>query len=85
MMRLVSAACVLGLCLVIGCGGRTEAPVPEEGEAEADAGAADADACQAATLDEWCALVARGGTNVDPRADGCCARWIDEALPPSGP
>jgi hypothetical protein len=71
----------LALVLVlVACGGAVavDSPPPPSSSAPApepaDAG------CDAATVDEWCRAVARGGLGVDPRADACCSRWLDEAL-----
>lgn len=61
--------------LLAACGGR----IAEEPELEP----APDPGCAAATVDAWCSLVARGGTNVDPRADRCCPRWIEEEDLPS--
>lgn len=87
-MRIALAAAVVALSaglMLLACGGAvapTEAPEAEPasatGEPPGDAGR-DA-GCAAATVEAWCAMVARGGVGVDPRADACCSRWIDDAL-----
>lgn len=83
-MRLLSVVLASASLVLLACGGAI-APVdapPESRAAESaepprepgDAG------CDAASVEAWCGMVARGGTGVDPRADACCTRWIDDSL-----
>jgi len=63
----------------VACGGAVASPEPEpEPEPTSTVVDAGADACAERTVEAWCAVVARGGTNVDPRADGCCTTWISD-------
>ena len=57
------------------CGGSV-APSSDDTPAVVDAGA-DADVCAERTVEAWCEIVARVRYQVDPRADGCCTRWLD--------
>lgn len=60
--------------VLVACGGAVAPSEPPSIVVDVDAG----DPCASMTTDEWCALVARGGVNVDPRADKCCTTWISD-------
>lgn len=77
MTKTTSVMVALMLAALVACGGRVE-ELAEPAAVEEPA------SCDELTVDAWCAMAARGGTNVDERADRCCTRWIDEALVDGG-